>query len=68
MCASAAHDWQLAYERADEELLLVPDRSTLWRKRDYCVLALLVGCALRRRKLASLTVKDFQTSIEDETN
>jgi integrase len=29
-------------------------------KRDYAILAVLVGCALRRRELASLTVKDIQ--------
>jgi len=29
-----------------KELLTVPDRSTLKGKRDYVVLALLVGCAL----------------------
>jgi len=42
------------------ELLAVPDRSTLKGKRDYAILALLVGCALRRRELASLTVEDVQ--------
>jgi len=42
------------------ELLAVPDRSTVKGKRDYAVLALLVGCALRRRELASLTVEDIQ--------
>jgi integrase len=30
------------------ELLAVPDRSTLKGKRDYLILAILVGCALRR--------------------
>ena len=42
------------------ELLAVPDRSTLKGKRDYALLALLVGCALRRRELASLTFEDLQ--------
>ncbi len=42
------------------ELLAVPDRSTVAGKRDYAILALLVGCALRRRELASLTVEDIQ--------
>ena len=42
------------------ELLAVPDRSTMKGKRDYAILALLVGCALRRRELASLTVEDIQ--------
>ena len=41
------------------ELLAVPDRSTLKGKRDYAILALLLGCALRRRELASLTLEDI---------
>ena len=43
-----------------KELLAVPDRSTLKGKRDYVILALLVGCALRRRELASLHIEDLQ--------
>ena len=43
-----------------KELLAVPDRSTLKGKRDYCILALLVGCAVRRRELASLSIEDIQ--------
>ena len=42
------------------ELLAVPDRSTLKGKRDYCILALLVGCALRRQELASLYIEEIQ--------
>jgi integrase len=42
------------------ELLAVPDRSTLKGKRDYAMLALLIGCALRRRELAALTIEDIQ--------
>ena len=42
------------------ELLAVPDRSTLKGKRDHALLALLVGCALRRRELASLCLEDLQ--------
>ena len=42
-----------------KELLAVPDRSTLKGKRDYAILALLIGCALRRRELASLAVEDI---------
>ena len=42
------------------ELLAVPDRSTLKGKRDYVLLALLVGCALRRQELASLDVCSIQ--------
>jgi integrase len=43
-----------------KELLTVPDRSTLKGKRDYVILALLVGCALRRRELASLYIEEIQ--------
>jgi integrase len=38
----------------------VPDRSTLKGKRDYVIIALLVGCALRRQELASLKIEDIQ--------
>ena len=43
-----------------KELLAVPDRSTLKGKRDYVILAMLVGCALRRQELASLDVETIQ--------
>jgi integrase len=43
-----------------KELLAVPDRSTLKGKRDYVIIALLVGCALRRRELATLKMEDIQ--------
>ena len=43
-----------------KELLRVPDRSTLKGKRDYVILALLVGCALRRQELAQLDVEKIQ--------
>jgi integrase len=43
-----------------KELLAVPDRSTLKGKRNYVILALLVGCALRRQELASLDVCSIQ--------
>ena len=42
------------------ELLAVPDRSTVKGKRDFVILALLVGCALRRQELASLDVETIQ--------
>ncbi len=42
------------------ELLTVPDRSTLKGKRDYAILALLVGCALRRQELATLDLQTIQ--------
>jgi integrase len=43
-----------------KDLLSVPDRSTLKGKRDYVILALLVGCALRRNELAELDVETIQ--------
>jgi integrase len=43
-----------------KELLTVPDRSTLKGKRDATILALLVGCALRRAELATLRIEDIQ--------
>ena len=43
-----------------KELLTVPDRSTLKGKRDYVILSLLVGCALRRQELASLNIDCIQ--------
>ncbi len=45
------------------ELLAVPDRSSTKGKRDYVILALLVGCALRRQELASLDVETIQESM-----
>ncbi len=42
------------------ELLTVPDRSTIKDKRDYCILAMPVGCALRREELATLDVEILQ--------
>lgn len=38
----------------------MPDRKTNKGKRDYVVLGLLVGCALRRQELASLKIEDIQ--------
>jgi integrase len=43
-----------------KELLTVPDRTTLKGKRDAAILALLVGCALRRAELATLKIEDIQ--------
>jgi integrase len=43
-----------------KELLQVSDRSKLKGKRDYVILALLVGCALRRQELANLYIEDIQ--------
>ena len=42
------------------ELLAVPDRATLKGKRDYVILALLTGCALRRNELAELDIETIQ--------
>jgi len=42
------------------ELLQIPDRFTVKGKRDYSILALLVGCALRREELATLNVEILQ--------
>jgi integrase len=43
-----------------KELLTVPDRTTLKGKRDAAILALLVGCALRRAELAALCLENIQ--------
>jgi integrase len=43
-----------------KEPLAVPNRSTMKGKRDYVILALLVGCALRRNELAGLDVETIQ--------
>jgi integrase len=51
-----------------KELLAVPDRSTLKGKRDYIVIALLVGCALRRRELATLNIEDANTTAPNLKN
>jgi len=42
------------------DLLAVPDRKTLRGKRNYCILAMLVGCALRKDELLTLNVEDIQ--------
>lgn len=41
-------------------LLQIPDRTTLKGKRDRAVLALLLGCGLRRTELAELTLEGLQ--------
>jgi integrase len=43
-----------------KELLTVPDRSKIKGERDYAILALLLGCALRRQELARLDIDDIQ--------
>jgi integrase len=52
-------DNSLSLEQA-KKLLAVPERSTLKGKRNYVILALLVGCALRRNELAKLDVATIQ--------
>ena len=41
-------------------LLRAPNRKSLKGKRDYCILAILLGCALRRDELAALDVQTRQ--------
>lgn len=43
-----------------KEILTVPDRSQMKGKRDYVILAMLVGCALRRSEMISLTIAHIQ--------
>jgi site-specific recombinase XerD len=43
-----------------ERLLLLPDANTNKGKRDRVILALLLGCGLRRNELAQLTFEDIQ--------
>ncbi len=47
---------------ADEARTLwqLPDPGTLKGKRDRAILALLLGCGLRRRELTELTLKYLQ--------
>ena len=53
-----AGNW-LGREQA-EQLLALPDRSTLAGKRDRVVLAVLLGGGLRREELATLTIEHVQ--------
>ncbi len=56
---SRERDWATGSpENKRKNFWLYRDRSTLKRKRDYVILALLVGCALRRRELAHLDLRD----------
>jgi integrase/recombinase XerD len=52
-----AGNW-LTREQA-RELLNAPDASTLKGKRDRAILALLIGCGLRRTELVGLRVEDI---------
>lgn len=53
-----AGNW-LSQEQA-QQLLLLPNDKTLKGKRDQALLALLLGCGLRRAELAGLKVEDIQ--------
>jgi integrase len=39
------------------QILALPNRKTLRGKRNYCVIALLIGCGVRRSELAALDVE-----------
>jgi site-specific recombinase XerD len=51
-------NWLTAEEA--RTLWQLPDAATLKGKRDRAILALLLGCGLRRRELTELTVDHFQ--------
>jgi integrase len=53
-------DGELVTREQAKDLLTVPDRSKIKGKRDYAILALLLGCALRRQELASLDVDGIE--------
>jgi site-specific recombinase XerD len=46
----------------------VPDGQTLTGKRNRAILAILLGCGLRRRELAELTLESFQHREERWTS
>ena len=49
-----------------KELLAVPDRSKFKGKREYVIIALLVGCALRRRELAPAEDSKTFSSVKED--
>jgi integrase len=49
----------LSLEQA-RALLAAPNRKTLRGRRNYCILAIMIGCGLRRSEVASLTMKHIQ--------
>jgi integrase len=58
--AERKSDGELADARAGERIACGAGPITIKGKRDYCILALLVGCVLRRRELAALKLEDIQ--------
>jgi site-specific recombinase XerD len=46
-----------------KELLTVPDRSKIKGKRDYAILALLLGCALRRQEHVQVSGDVFLSDL-----
>ena len=59
---SRLDNWLTASEAA--ALLQVPDLQTLTGKRNRAILAILLGCGLRRRELAELTLETLQLREE----
>jgi site-specific recombinase XerD len=55
-------NWLTASEAA--ALWQVPDRQALTGKRNRAILAILLGCGLRRRELAELTLESLQRREE----
>jgi site-specific recombinase XerD len=55
-------NWLTAGEAS--ALWQLPDRQTLTGKRNRAILAILLGCGLRRRELAELTVESIQKREE----
>jgi integrase len=53
-------DRQLGDSRAKQNLLAVFESETLRDKRDYAIVAVLLGCGLRRAELAAASVQELQ--------
>ena len=48
-----------------KRLLAVADRGSLRGKRDYAMVAMLIGCGLRRGEVFALRVDSIQSREED---